>query len=161
MTDVELTWEQTVDPAACNSNKDIYQKFSRDPARTPFQWDATLNAGFSNASKTWLPLSPTYKTVNVKVQQADPNSHLNNYKKLLALRQTHTYKYGAVYISAMSNNVLSIVRYAGHSQPYYVVLINYGNTRENLNISDINNLHHSTRTRSIRSIEHPDNLNLR
>uniref|UniRef100_T1GGD0 Glycosyl hydrolase family 13 catalytic domain-containing protein n=1 Tax=Megaselia scalaris TaxID=36166 RepID=T1GGD0_MEGSC len=35
MLDVELSWEETVDPAACNSNSDIYELFSRDPCRTP------------------------------------------------------------------------------------------------------------------------------
>lgn len=160
MTDYELTWEETVDPAACNSNKNIYQQFSRDPARTPFQWDSTSNAGFSTAVKTWLPLSPTYTTVNVKQQQSDPNSHLNKYKKLLSLRQTQTYKYGTVYINALNNNVVSLVRYAGHSQPYYVILINYGKTTQNVRLSAIKKLNYITK-RKIRSIEYPENHSLR
>lgn len=38
MTDQWLSWNDTVDPAACNSNPSIYEQFSRDPERTPFQW---------------------------------------------------------------------------------------------------------------------------
>lgn len=45
MTDVFLTWEQTKDPQACNAGKDHYLEKSRDPARTPMQWDATVSSG--------------------------------------------------------------------------------------------------------------------
>lgn len=45
MTDGEISWEDTVDPAACNSNADIFEEFTRDPGRTPFQWNAEKNAG--------------------------------------------------------------------------------------------------------------------
>lgn len=45
MTDVYISWEDSVDPQACNSNPDRYYDLSRDPARTPYQWDASANAG--------------------------------------------------------------------------------------------------------------------
>jgi len=45
MTDVFLSWEDTVDPQACNSDPDSYADRSRDPARTPYQWDASSMAG--------------------------------------------------------------------------------------------------------------------
>lgn len=41
----DISWEDTQDPLACNVGKDKYQNQSRDPNRTPFQWDATKNAG--------------------------------------------------------------------------------------------------------------------
>lgn len=37
MTDVWISWEDTQDPQACRTNPDIYEPYSRDPARTPFQ----------------------------------------------------------------------------------------------------------------------------
>jgi alpha-glucosidase len=61
----------------------------RDGERTPMQWDDSKDAGFSTAKQTWLPVAPDYKTVNVKAEQADPNSMLNWYKKLIALRKTN------------------------------------------------------------------------
>lgn len=45
MTDVFISWEDSVDPQACNTDPDTYLKVSRDPCRTPFQWDDSENAG--------------------------------------------------------------------------------------------------------------------
>ena len=61
----------------------------RDGERTPMQWSDSTDAGFSNAAETWLPVAPDYKTVNVQTEEADPNSLLNWYKKLIALRRTN------------------------------------------------------------------------
>jgi len=41
----DISWEDTQDPQACNAGKEQYANLSRDPERTPFQWDATKNAG--------------------------------------------------------------------------------------------------------------------
>lgn len=59
---------------------------SRDNGRTPMQWDETLNAGFTSATP-WLPANPNHVTLNVKQQQEDPNSVLNHFRKLTALRK--------------------------------------------------------------------------
>lgn len=77
MTDGEISWEETVDPQACNTDPLHYQAKSRDPCRTPFHWDSSKNAGFSNANKTWLPVASNYATVNVAVEQAAKRSHYN------------------------------------------------------------------------------------
>jgi len=60
----------------------------RDGERTPMQWDAGPNAGFSGKTP-WLPVPPSYETHNVANESKDPNSVLNLYKKVLALRRTH------------------------------------------------------------------------
>ena len=52
-------------------------RFSRDNARTPLQWDASENAGFS-AARPWLPVHDDYQACNVQVQDADPSSPLRN-----------------------------------------------------------------------------------
>ncbi|MEG1706541.1 MAG: alpha-amylase family glycosyl hydrolase, partial [Clostridia bacterium] len=62
---------------------------SRDNARTPVQWNNTLNAGFSSAEKTWLPVNPNYVTVNIENDLKNENSVLNYYKSLIALRKVH------------------------------------------------------------------------
>lgn len=43
----ELSWEETVDPPARNVGEKLYQEVSRDPVRTPFQWNNETNAGKS------------------------------------------------------------------------------------------------------------------
>jgi alpha-glucosidase len=58
----------------------------RDGCRTPMQWDATLNAGFSKAPP-WLPLAADYARENVAKLDADPGSILRLYKALIALRK--------------------------------------------------------------------------
>ena len=67
---------------ACN-------RFSRDNARTPMQWNAGKNAGFSSADATWLPVHDDFETVNVEAESADPASVLSWYRKLAALRSGH------------------------------------------------------------------------
>jgi len=41
----DISWEDTQDPQACNAGKEHYAAASRDPERTPFQWNAEKNAG--------------------------------------------------------------------------------------------------------------------
>jgi alpha-glucosidase len=60
----------------------------RDGERTPMQWNAGPNAGFSTKNP-WLPVPPSYKTHNVASELEDPNSVLNLYRKVLALRHTN------------------------------------------------------------------------
>lgn len=64
------------------------QKFiSRDNTRTPFQWDASPNAGFTTG-KPWISVNPAYKTVNVAVEEKNPLSELSYFKKIVALRKS-------------------------------------------------------------------------
>ena len=57
----------------------------RDGARTPMQWDASPNAGFTRG-EPWLPVDPCYTTRNVERQSADPGSLLTWYRRLIRLR---------------------------------------------------------------------------
>lgn len=110
MTDVWISWNDTVDPSACNSNPKIYESFSRDPERTPFQWNDGKQAGFSTAKKTWLPLSQNYPTVNVLKERQDPLSHLNIYKTLKDLKMEATLKFGKTTVKPVNQNVLGVKR---------------------------------------------------
>jgi glycosidase len=59
----------------------------RDGCRTPMPWDATTHAGFSTR-KPWLRVNLDYARVNVESERGDPNSLLNFYRQLLALRHS-------------------------------------------------------------------------
>ena len=69
---------------------------SRDNARTPMQWDDSLNGGFSK-STPWIDVNPNYKQINVKESLEDSNSIFNYYKELINLRHNNdTIVYGDV-----------------------------------------------------------------
>ncbi|WP_395066058.1 alpha-glucosidase [Flavobacterium sp.] len=61
-------------------------ELSRDNSRTPMQWNATTNAGFTTG-KPWLTINDNYKTVNVEASEKDENSILNYAKKLAKIRK--------------------------------------------------------------------------
>lgn len=58
---------------------------SRDNARTPMQWDDSINGGFS-AGTPWLSVNGNYPRINVKRQEDDPGSVLAYYRQLIAFR---------------------------------------------------------------------------
>ena len=66
-------------------------KLSRDNARTPVQWNDQENAGFT-AGTPWLKVNDNYKEINMADQDQDPDSILNYYRRLIALRKSPTYK---------------------------------------------------------------------
>lgn len=63
----------------------IYAR-GRDNARTPMQWSAERNGGFSDG-EPWLPVNPNYQEINVQAALADPDSVFYFYQKLIALRK--------------------------------------------------------------------------
>ena len=61
---------------------------SRDNARTPIQWTAGENAGFTTG-EPWMPVNPNYTEINAEAALADPDSVFHYYKKLIELRKTY------------------------------------------------------------------------
>lgn len=70
---------------------EVCNRMSRDNARTPMQWTSGENAGFTEGS-AWLKINPEYKKINVEDQENDPDSVLNYYRKLVALRKSDEFK---------------------------------------------------------------------
>ena len=66
---------------------DSIRQIGRDNARTPMQWTAGNQAGFSSAEKTWLPVHPNHVDINVEAALANPDSIFYTYQKLVALRK--------------------------------------------------------------------------
>jgi alpha-glucosidase len=87
------------------------QEKGRDGERTPMQWDATANAGFSS-SAPWLPIPPSYRTHNVASELKDPSSILNAYRRLLRLRRDNLALREGEYVALNEDdpNVLSYLR---------------------------------------------------
>lgn len=64
------------------------QKISaRDNGRTPMQWDASINAGFSTGTP-WIPVNQSFTTLNVAAQEKDPQSPLQYFRKMTHLRKS-------------------------------------------------------------------------
>jgi alpha-glucosidase len=107
---------------------------SRDPSRTPFQWDATANAGFSRA-QPWLPLDPSYKTCNVATLRPDPLSILNLYRRLLSVRRQYgALNSGSFQLIGAQGNALIYERRAGNER--IVVCLNFGDTEQPIGPQD-------------------------
>lgn len=110
MLDGILTWEETVDPQACNGNPDLYEDNSRDPCRTPFHWDATKFAGFTTGPSTWLPMAPQYETRNVAVEKSsNSKTHLKIYLELINLRKEKVIQNGRYHYSE-ANDIFVLKR---------------------------------------------------
>lgn len=63
----------------------VAQEATRDNARTPVQWDSSENAGFTTGTP-WFPVNGNYPEINNAAQEADPDSILNFYRRLIAYR---------------------------------------------------------------------------
>lgn len=126
----DISWNDTVDPQACMAGQERYQGISRDPERTPFQWDATKNAGFSTASSTWLPVNENYKRLNLEKQKAANKSHYKIYKILANMHRSEPALTEGSYksITTNNNNVLGIIRNNGCR--VVVLLINFNDDEQ-------------------------------
>ncbi|HEY9075500.1 MAG TPA: alpha-glucosidase [Anaerolineaceae bacterium] len=79
----ELVDEKGLDPQAV---LEVIHAKSRDNARTPVQWDASPQAGFTTG-KPWIKVNPNYPQINASQALSDPNSIFYTYQKLIQLRK--------------------------------------------------------------------------
>ncbi|XP_036334559.1 maltase A3-like [Rhagoletis pomonella] len=135
MTDVWISWQDTVDPQACNSREEGYEARTRDPSRTPFQWSDAENAGFTLGNKTWLPLSTTYKRYNVKRERGIALSHLNIFKKMQEFRRLSTFQDGDTEVIALNDHVLAVKRSLSGDFTY-ITLLNIFGQLEHVNLHE-------------------------
>ncbi|MDO4554346.1 MAG: alpha,alpha-phosphotrehalase [Lachnospiraceae bacterium] len=67
---------------------EILKKRSRDNGRSPMQWDASENAGFT-VGEPWIGVPECYSYLNVEAEEKDEDSILNYYKKIIQLRKDY------------------------------------------------------------------------
>ncbi|CAH0726163.1 unnamed protein product, partial [Brenthis ino] len=153
MVDGYVSWEDTVDLSGCNTNDPVnYVTASRDPERTPFQWNSEKNAGFSTADKTWLPVAEGYETLNVEVQRAANRSHLKVYQALADLRQDNVFRYGRYDSLAINEDVFVFRRW--YNGETYLVLINMRDVEYVVDLTYFENVSGKARV-VVRSIQSP------
>ena len=102
---------------------DQIRQVGRDNARTPMQWDTSKNAGFSISDKTWLPVNPNYKDINVESALANPDSIFYTYQKLVELRKTQDWLIDADFeLLETADKVFAYIRKTQDSS--YLVVVN-------------------------------------
>ena len=111
---------------------------SRDNSRTPMQWSDERNAGFSTG-QPWMKVNPNYTRINVAVQEADEDSVLSYYKKLIALRKADAYRETFTYgtFTAMyedTDSVFAYLRTNEESGQKILVAANFGVDTVTLNL---------------------------
>lgn len=142
VNNMDITWEQTVDPAACNNLEENYLTTSRDPVRTPFQWDSSNYAGFSTGG-AWLPVHGNYKELNLDAQKKATWSTYKFYKALVEMRREEHFTKGTVKIVAPNTEVLAIQRVhksatnANDLMDTYVVVMNMGEKQQKLDLAEL------------------------
>ena len=118
LRNVPIPPNQVVDPQGLNGGE------SRDPQRTPMQWDDGPHAGFST-NEPWLPLSEGYRQENVKAQRDDPASVLSLYRRLLALRRAEPALHAGTYAPVpVEGDLIAYLREAGDKR--FLVVLNLG-----------------------------------
>jgi oligo-1,6-glucosidase len=102
----------------------MIKKTSRDNARTPMQWNAGENAGFTTGTP-WLKINGDYTRINMAGQMDDPDSVRSFYKKMIALRAgNEVLKYGAFRLIRASGKLFVYEREM--NEKTFRILLNFG-----------------------------------
>jgi alpha-glucosidase len=123
MRDVEIPPEKVQDPF----EKNVPGKgLGRDPERTPMQWNAKENAGFTSG-EPWLPVAPDFASTNVEAERDDQDSVLALYGRLIALRRGESaLEVGRFEPVEADGDVLAYIRRARKGESDFLVALNLG-----------------------------------
>jgi alpha-glucosidase len=120
---------RTTDPARVEDVHDPIGKLGwpkekgRDGERTPMQWDAAAGAGFTTATKPWLPIPPSSAQYNVEAESKNSDSIFNAYKRLISLRKSEPALRDGVQVSIGNDpDVFAYLRRTGDES--IIVLLN-------------------------------------
>jgi alpha-glucosidase len=129
MHDVPIPPELAHDP-----QEHLSPGYGRDPERTPMQWDATPNAGFSSATP-WLPVADDYASNNVAAQRDDPRSMLSLFRRLIELRRSSPALTLGAYrsLDAGSDEVFAYLRESAGQR--LLIVLNLGSSDQTLDLA--------------------------
>lgn len=126
MENGEVAFDDGVDVGDCEDAV-CYSETSRDFERTPYHWDKSKNAGFSDGEHTWLPVSKNYLQINLADENiSNVESHYHVYKNLVQLRRREAFSSGALKLVAVADKVLAFSRSLLDGDAY-VIVFNFGN----------------------------------
>ncbi len=113
----------SVDPNLSEEEKiDIIADKNRDNARSPFQWDSSVNTGFSNGTP-WIKVNSNYTRINAADQENDPDSILNFYREMIRFRKENpVFTYGNFTVQDRDNEKLFLYSRELDGRKYFVIL---------------------------------------
>jgi alpha-glucosidase len=131
MHDAEIPPEKVQDPFEKNVPG---RGLGRDPQRTPMQWSAAKNAGFTEG-EPWLPIAKDYAQINVETERDDPFSILSLYTQLIKVRRGEpALEVGELEPIDTAGDLLTYVRREGESA--FLVALNFGSEPQVMDLSD-------------------------
>lgn len=112
----------------------MIEKYGRDNARTPFQWDSSENSGFTTGTP-WLRVNPNYTEINLADEKDDADSVFNYYRSLICLRKSEEYAETLVHgdltpYLAEKHNVMAYFRKS--KDQTLLIMANYQNEPQKL-----------------------------
>ena len=132
MEGIWVSYNDTQDPYAIN-NPSHWEEYTRDPERSPMQWDKTLHAGFSTTTDdTWLPVNDIYLNgVNVADQHANASSPMALFKKLAGLRKDEpAFQTNHLNYVVKNEKIFSFLRRSDDSNhDSFLIIINAGDSQ--------------------------------
>lgn len=113
----------------------VASHFTRDNARSPFQWNNENNAGFSTVAP-WLRVNPNYTDINLKAQINDDNSVWNFYRMLVKLCTCEEYKNTLIYgdFKPYMEECENLLAYSRCADKHIMILANYQNKNIDVNL---------------------------
>ncbi|XP_063906047.1 maltase 2-like isoform X1 [Zophobas morio] len=128
----EILYEENQDLKV--KNRGMFEKLCRDFERTPFQWDDSVNAGFNDGAKPWLPVSSKYLETNLKKQKGDGPSHYKVFRELTRIRSNVVLVRGSTVVKSVSEHTILVRR--SHDGSSVVLVFNKGVSQVVLNVSE-------------------------
>ena len=115
----------------------LVHKQSRDNARTPMQWNADKNAGFTE-NTPWLKVNKNYSSINVASQENDETSILNFYRKMIAFRKANSIMVYGDYkcLNPKDENLYIYKRWDNNYT--YLILLNFSGSEQPLKTLELN-----------------------
>lgn len=107
----------------------------RDNARTPMQWNAGPNAGFTTGTP-WIRINPNYKEINAEASMSDPDSVFRYYQRLIALRKQNPVMVYGDYQLLMQDNeqIYAYTRTLG--EVIWLIALNFSESAAILELDD-------------------------
>jgi alpha-glucosidase len=135
--DVPVPWEEIIDPPARNGGRLVQRLipwWNRDQARSPMPWGGGgPNGGFSSG-RPWLRMAPDVDTRTVAIQDADPGSVLNAYRRLIWLRRRHPALQVGTYRQVPTRTPEVFVYERAIDEETIIVAVNFASTERTFGI---------------------------